>query len=364
MRSLCRTASCPSAVAARCLYASRTRPPPTPDCMLYPGLARRTPTMRRPRGGGAGGSERAGGRRRRLCEMLRRRPTPDATSRPAFGIDERQGRQPHGRRCARKRSLDHALRHAAALSQGRQRRRSRACWWWRRCPAISRRCCARRCARCCPTTTSTSPTGTTRAMSRSGDGRFGFDDYVEHMIRFLEAMGPGAHVVAVCQPCVQALAAVAVMAEDDNPPQPRSMTLMAGPIDTRVNPTEVNELATGKPIDWFERNLISHVPLRYPGAGAARLSGLRAALGLHEHEPRAAHAAHIELYEHLANGDAREGRRPSRLLRRVLRRARPARPSSTSRRCSGCSRNTTCHAASSTGTAGASIPRRSGAPRC
>ena len=60
-------------------------------------------------------------------------------------------------------------------------------------------------------------------------GRFGFDEYIEHLIRFLEAMGPGAHVVAVCQPCVQALAAAAIMAEDDNPAQPRSMTLMAGP---------------------------------------------------------------------------------------------------------------------------------------
>jgi poly-beta-hydroxyalkanoate depolymerase len=97
-------------------------------------------------------------------------------------------------------------------------------------------------------------------------GRFGFDEYVEHLITFLEAMGPGAHVIAVCQPCVQTLAAAALMAEDDHPAQPKSMTLMAGPIDTRVSPTKVNELATGKPIDWFERNLISHVPLRYPGA--------------------------------------------------------------------------------------------------
>src|SRR5882762_913526 len=97
-------------------------------------------------------------------------------------------------------------------------------------------------------------------------GRFGFDEYVEHLIRFLETMGPGTHVIAVCQPCVQTLAAAALMAEDDHPAQPKSMTLMAGPIDTRVSPTKVNELATGKPIDWFERNLISHVPLRYPGA--------------------------------------------------------------------------------------------------
>src|SRR5215468_3353812 len=75
------------------------------------------------------------------------------------------------------------------------------------------------------------------------DGRFGLDDYVDHVIRFLEAIGPGAHVLAVCQPCVQVLAAVAVMAQAGNPAQPRSMTLMAGPVDTRINPTKVNELA-------------------------------------------------------------------------------------------------------------------------
>src|SRR5471030_3019400 len=92
-------------------------------------------------------------------------------------------------------------------------------------------------------------------------GRFGFDEYVEYLIWFLEAMGPGAHIVSVCQPCVQTLAAAAIMAEDDHPAQARSMTLMAGPIDTRVNPTKVNELAMGRPISWFERNLIASVPL-------------------------------------------------------------------------------------------------------
>jgi poly(3-hydroxybutyrate) depolymerase len=97
-------------------------------------------------------------------------------------------------------------------------------------------------------------------------GRFGFDEYVEHLIRFLEVMGPGAHVVAVCQPCVAALAAVAVMAEANHPAQPRSMALLAGPIDTRVNPTKVNELATSRSIEWFERTLIASVPLRYGGA--------------------------------------------------------------------------------------------------
>jgi poly(3-hydroxybutyrate) depolymerase len=98
------------------------------------------------------------------------------------------------------------------------------------------------------------------------EGRFGFDEYVMHMIGFLEAMGAGAHVVAVCQPTVAALAAVAIMAEDANPACPRSMTLMAGPIDTRINPTAVNALANEKPIEWFEKNLIGTVPLRFAGA--------------------------------------------------------------------------------------------------
>jgi poly(3-hydroxybutyrate) depolymerase len=97
-------------------------------------------------------------------------------------------------------------------------------------------------------------------------GRFGFDDYIAHLIRFLEAIGPGAHVVAVCQPCVAVLVATAVMAQAGNAAQPRSMTLMAGPIDTRVNPTKVNALANSRPIEWFEQNLIATVPLRYPGA--------------------------------------------------------------------------------------------------
>ncbi len=96
-------------------------------------------------------------------------------------------------------------------------------------------------------------------------GAFSLDDYIEYMIYFLEAIGPGAHVVAVCQPCVAALAATAIMAEDDNAAQPKSLTLMAGPVDCRVNPSGVNELATSKPIAWFEQNLISRVPLPHTG---------------------------------------------------------------------------------------------------
>ncbi len=98
------------------------------------------------------------------------------------------------------------------------------------------------------------------------DGTFDLDAFVDHLILFMETIGPGGHLVAVCQPTVAALAAVAVMAEDRNPAQPRSMTLMAGPIDTRINPTKVNELAKSKSIDWFEKNLIGKVPWRYKGA--------------------------------------------------------------------------------------------------
>jgi poly(3-hydroxybutyrate) depolymerase len=99
------------------------------------------------------------------------------------------------------------------------------------------------------------------------EGRFGLDEYTQHIIDFLAEMGPGASIVAVCQPCVSALAAVALMSEDQHPATPVCLTLMAGPIDCRISPTGVNVLATSKPISWFEKNLISTVPWRHGGAG-------------------------------------------------------------------------------------------------
>jgi len=98
-------------------------------------------------------------------------------------------------------------------------------------------------------------------------GRFGLDEYTQHLIDFLAALGPNANVVAVCQPCVSALAAVAIMSEDKHPATPASLTLMAGPIDCRISPTAVNKLAMTKPIEWFEKNLIATVPWRQRGAG-------------------------------------------------------------------------------------------------
>jgi len=97
-------------------------------------------------------------------------------------------------------------------------------------------------------------------------GPFGVDEYIDHVMSFMGVLGEGAHLVAVCQPCVAALAAVALMAEDGNPATPHSLTLMAGPVDCRVSPTKVNRLATSKPIEWFERSLIGTVPMRHAGA--------------------------------------------------------------------------------------------------
>jgi len=97
-------------------------------------------------------------------------------------------------------------------------------------------------------------------------GRFGFDEYVAHVMACIEAIGPGAHLMAICQPTVAALAAVALMAAHDHPAQPSSMTLMAGPLDTRVNPSSVNHLAKSRPIEWFEAKLISAVPAGFVGA--------------------------------------------------------------------------------------------------
>lgn len=140
----------------------------------------------------------------------------------------------------------------------------------------------------------------------TAQGRFGLDEYVEHIVRFLEFLGPGAHVIGVCQPCVAVLAATALMAQDANPAQPRSMTLMAGPIDTRLNPTKVNELATSKPIEWFERNLIATVPAPHAGIGRRVYPGF-VQLGAFMSMNMSRHVkAHLDLYAALVQGKTQE----------------------------------------------------------
>ncbi|MFZ2996011.1 polyhydroxyalkanoate depolymerase [Sphingobium sp.] len=137
-------------------------------------------------------------------------------------------------------------------------------------------------------------------------GRFGFDEYVDYIIHFFQEMGEGTHMVSVCQPCVPALAAVALMSEDKDKATPRSMTLMGGPIDPNAAPTAVNDLANTKPIEWFEKNLISVVPMRYAGRGREVYPGFLQlsafmAMNMDRHKSQ-----HRELYELLADGNTVE----------------------------------------------------------
>ena len=135
------------------------------------------------------------------------------------------------------------------------------------------------------------------------EGAFSLDDYIDHMIRFTQTIGPGTHLVAVCQPCVAALAATALMAEDKDPAQPRSLTLMAGPVDCRVNPTEVNKLATSKPIAWFEKNLISRVPLPHAGHMRRVYPGFVQLSAFLSMNPERHKKSFKDLYQHLVEGD-------------------------------------------------------------
>jgi poly(3-hydroxybutyrate) depolymerase len=134
-------------------------------------------------------------------------------------------------------------------------------------------------------------------------GGFDFDDFVDYIIDFIRLIGPDTHVIAVCQPSVPALVAAAVMARTSDPCQPLSLTLMGGPIDTRRNPTEVNELARSRSLDWFERNVITRVPFPHAGAmrnvypGFIQLSGFMT-MNLDRHVE-----AHWDLYQHLVEGD-------------------------------------------------------------
>jgi poly(3-hydroxybutyrate) depolymerase len=136
-----------------------------------------------------------------------------------------------------------------------------------------------------------------------GRGRFDLDDFIDHLIDFLGAIGPGCHVMAICQPSVPTLAAAAIMAENDHPAQPRSVILMAGPIDTRVNPTKVNEFATSRPIEWFYGTMIGVVPWRYGGAMRPVYPGFVQLLAFMGMNVQRHLKAFNDLYDNLVKGD-------------------------------------------------------------
>ena len=99
------------------------------------------------------------------------------------------------------------------------------------------------------------------------DGRFDLETYIEYVQDFLRLLAPDLHVLAVCQGTIGVLSATALMAADHDPAVPRSMILFGGPIDTRINPTLIDDMATSHPLDWLEQTQIATVPAPYPGQG-------------------------------------------------------------------------------------------------
>src|SRR4051812_22682064 len=135
-------------------------------------------------------------------------------------------------------------------------------------------------------------------------GRFGLDEYIAHVMDALRHPGPDTHVVAVCQPAVPVLAAAALLAADGDPAEPASLTLMAGPIDTRINPNRVNTSAATKPLSWFERRVVDTVPSRYPGAGRRVYPGVVQLTAFMSMNPRRHLTAHARMYRDLVTGNA------------------------------------------------------------
>ncbi len=135
------------------------------------------------------------------------------------------------------------------------------------------------------------------------EGRFGLEDYIDYVTDFIRFLGPDLHVMAVCQPGPAVLAATSMLAEDNDPAQPATLTLMGSPIDTRLSPTVPNELATSRSLEWFEKNVITWVSWPNPGMlrqvypGFLQLTGFMT-MNMDRHVN-----AHLQLYRHLIAGD-------------------------------------------------------------
>ncbi|MEM8696955.1 MAG: polyhydroxyalkanoate depolymerase [Pseudomonadota bacterium] len=135
------------------------------------------------------------------------------------------------------------------------------------------------------------------------NGHFDLDSYIDYLVEFLEHIGPGAHMLAVCQPSVPCYAAAALMSADKHPCRPRTLTMMGGPIDTREAPTAVNTLATQRPHAWFEQNVIATVPLYYPGGGRRVYPGFLQLAGFMSMNLGNHMISHWEMFKHLVEGD-------------------------------------------------------------
>ena len=134
-------------------------------------------------------------------------------------------------------------------------------------------------------------------------GRFDLDDYIDYVIGFLEHIGTGTHMLAVCQPSVPALAATAIMGADKHPCRPATLTMMGGPVDTREAPTSVNDLAMQRPLAWFQQTVIATVPLQYPGAGRRVYPGFLQLAGFMSMNLGNHMLSHWHMFKHLIAGD-------------------------------------------------------------
>jgi len=135
------------------------------------------------------------------------------------------------------------------------------------------------------------------------DGRFDLEDYVDYLIGFLEHIGPGTHVLAVCQPTVPAYAATCIMNAAKNPCRPATLSMMGGPIDTREAPTAVNTVATQRPLGWFEQNVIATVPYFYPGGGRKVYPGFLQLTGFMAMNLGNHMMSHYRMFQQLVAGD-------------------------------------------------------------
>ncbi|HEY8192270.1 MAG TPA: polyhydroxyalkanoate depolymerase [Alphaproteobacteria bacterium] len=135
------------------------------------------------------------------------------------------------------------------------------------------------------------------------DGRFNLDDYITYLRGFLSLLGPNTHVIAVCQPAVPVFATVCLMEAENDPNRPATMTLMGGPIDTRISKTKVTELAETRPLSWFEQSVVYDVPPYYPGAGRKVYPGFLQLSGFMSMNLDRHVGSHLQFYHHLVNGD-------------------------------------------------------------
>ncbi|EIZ80705.1 poly(3-hydroxybutyrate) depolymerase [Novosphingobium sp. Rr 2-17] len=140
-------------------------------------------------------------------------------------------------------------------------------------------------------------------MVPTSAGHFDLDDYIDYVIGYLEHIGPGTHMLAVCQPSVPAFAAAAIMGKRMHPCRPASLTMMGGPIDTREAPTSVNNVAMQKPLSWFEQNVIVTVPQAYPGSGRLVYPGFLQLAGFMAMNLRSHMISHYGMFKHMVEGD-------------------------------------------------------------